>query len=367
MNKEQLTYKETGVDYSLMDPFKIKAQMTAMHTSENMNRFGFKEIKASRGESAYLFETPLGIFAHVEEGLGTKNLVADAFYELTGKTYGFNHVAQDTVAMIVNDMVTLGAFPISLAMHLAVAESEWFEDKVRASELVMGWAEACHKSRCVWAGGETPTLKGIIEPGTFSLSGSGIGFTQQPLQSNITANDAIILLESSGIHANGLTLARKIAQNHFDGYAAKLSDGRQYGAALLDPTHLYVGVVEDVINAGIALHYAVNITGHGWRKLMRANESFTYRITTIPQPHPVFNFIQKEGLVIDEEMYGNFNMGAGFALYVPQSDLWKTLNLINQGNYGFNAIEAGFIETGKKQVIIEPKNLVYEGETLAVR
>lgn len=268
---KKMTYAGVGVDYDAMDPFKRMAQLAGRETADNIRRLNngeFREVEMSRGESVYLIETAKSYFAHVEEGLGTKNLVADAMYHLTSKSY-YGHIAQDTVAMIVNDMLTLGALPLSVAMHIAVGDSNWFDDKTRCRDLVEGWKNACNLARCAWGGGETSTLKDVIVPGAVALSGSAMGLVK-PKERLITAEniqhgDTIVLIESSGIHANGLTMARKIADKLPDGYLTRLDDGRTYGETLLDPTYIYVGIVEDCFNRGIAIHYAVNITGHGWR------------------------------------------------------------------------------------------------------
>ena len=183
--------------------------------------------------------------------------------------------------MIVNDMVTLGALPLAVAMHLGAGSSDWFHDERRAEDLVNGWRKACELARCAWGGGETPTLGGVVEPHAVVLAGSAIGMVkpkERLIRANIQDGDAIVLFESSGIHANGLTLARAIAERAPRGYLTPLRDGRPYGEALLDPTHIYVGVIEDCLTRGIDIHYAVNITGHGWRKLMRAQEPFAYVI-----------------------------------------------------------------------------------------
>ncbi len=371
MPPESMTYAGVGVNYDAMDPFKRDAQLAARGTAKNIERFSngeFLEVEASRGESVYLIETPDSYLAQVEEGLGTKNLVADAMYALTGKSY-HGHNAQDTVAMIVNDMCTLGARPLSTAMHLAVGDSSWFDDNQRRGELIAGWTKACHLARCAWGCGETPTLKGIVVPGTVVLSGSAIGIVKPKERllaaENIRHGDAIILIESSGPHANGLTMARKIAEQLPDGYLTKLTDGRTYGETLLEPTHIYVGAVEDCLNAGIELHYAVNITGHGWRKLMRATQAFTYVIERLPKQQPIFDFLQKHGPVSDHEAYGNFNMGAGFALYVSQRHVSKTMDVVMSG--GLVPTLAGYIEAGEKKVVIKPKNLEYKAESLGVR
>ncbi len=365
-----MTYAGTGVDYDAMDPFKRMAQTGARRTAGNIGRSHrgeSREYEPSRGESVYLIERPTEFLAHVEEGLGTKSLVADAMYNLTGKSY-YNHIAQCTVAMIVNDLVTLGALPLSVAMHLAVGVSNWFNDENRTRDLVKGWKEACDLARCTWGGGETPTLKGVVVPGAAVLSGSAIGIVkpkERLIIGKIAHGDAIVLIESSGIHANGLTIARKIADNLPEGYLTALPDGRTYGETLLDPTRIYVGLVEDCLNAGGDIHYAVNVTGHGWRKLMRARQSFTYVIETLPRQLPIFDFMQKHGPIDDREAYGTFNMGAGFALYVPETDAEKALRVAI--GLGFSALIAGHIETGEKKVVIEPKGLEYAGETLSVR
>src|SRR3990167_800714 len=271
MEKEKsgMTYAGVGVDYGAMDPFKRLCQQAALSTAARLSGFGFSEVESSRGESVYLIETPDCYLAHVEEGLGTKNLVADAMKEITGKGY-YDAVAQCAVAMIVNDMITLGALPVSVAMHLAVAESSWLEDPYRNMNLIEGWAGACILSGAVWSGGETPTLPDIIMPGAALLSGSALGIIRPKVSridpKNICHGDRIVILLSSGIHANGLTLCRRIAAKLPDGYAAPLSDGQMYGEALLAPTYIYVPVIRDLLAQGAPIHYAVNITGHGWRK-----------------------------------------------------------------------------------------------------
>lgn len=369
---EKMTYTGVGVNYDAMDPFKRMAQLAGRETAGNIRRLNngeFQEVEMSRGESAYLIEAAKNYFAHVEEGLGTKNLVADAMYRLTGKSY-YNNIAQDTVAMIVNDMITLGALPLSVAMHLAVGDSNWFDDEKRYHDLIKGWKNACNLARCVWGGGETPTLKGVVVPEAIVLSGSAMGLVK-PKERFITADnikhgDAIIFMESSGIHANGLTMARNIADKLPNGYLTALDDGRMYGETLLDPTHIYVALVEDCLNRGVSIHYAVNITGHGWRKLMRATQSFAYIVERLPKQLPIFGFLQKHGPVDNTEAYGNFNMGAGFVFYVSEADVDTVLEVAASHNIG--SLCAGYIErSDNKKVVIKPKGLEYSGATLNIR
>lgn len=365
-----ITYTASGVDYDALDPFKRMAQLLAHQTAANILDLGFSEVEMSRGESVYLVETPFGYLAHVEEGLGSKNLVADAMYNLTGQLF-FNQIAQCCVAMIVNDMITLGARPISVAMHLAVESGDWFKDTDRINDLLRGWKHACDLAMCTWGGGETPALKNIVVPSTAMLSGSAMGFMpkERLVCPHIQDGDMIVIIESSGVHANGLTLMREIAGSLEKGYLTLLPNGRSYGEALLDPTHIYVPAIESCLNAGIDIHYTVNITGHGWRKFMRAVDPFTYIIEILPTPLPIFDFIQKHGPVSDEEAYGNLNMGAGFALFVSASDVQQTIDLIcGCGEKQFRAYQGGYIKkTPDKKVIIEPKDITFSGKTLNVR
>ena len=375
-----MTYEGTGVNYKAMDPFKREAQLAGRETAGNISRFGFSEVEWSRGESCHLVETPWGYIGFVVEGLGTKILVADALCQLatevgtlTGKTY-YDQLAQCNAAMAFNDLITLGALPVVYGQYLAVGESGWFNNEARRRELIEGTKRACMSARCVWGGGETPTLKGIVVPGTADLAGATVGIIAPKDRlirpDSIQHGDAIVIVESSGIHANCLTMAREIAAKLPEGYMTKMSDGRLYGEALLDPTLIYVPVVEDCLDFGVEIHYAVNVTGHGWRKLMRAPGSFKYIIETLPRQLPIFDFIQRNGPVEDREAYGNLNMGAGFVLYVPEKDVEKVFEVLKLGRdlNRFNAFVAGHVEkSDTKQVVIRPKGLEYSGCELEVR
>ncbi len=366
-----MRYVDTGVDYDAMDPFKVLAQARARRTDRNAERLGVTARAETRGESAFGFVLPDStICAHVDEGLGTKNLVADAMRKLTGRSF-YASIAQDTVAMIVNDLITLGALPVSLSMHLAVGSADWFKDEGRVRDLVEGWGDACDLSGCVWSGGETPTLRDMILPAAAVLAGSAIGIVPYDGEllgpELIQPGDAILFFESSGIHANGLTLARRIAEKLPEGYLTRLSDGRTYGETLLDPTHIYVRVMQVLLKYEMA-HYAVNVTGHGWRKLMRAPQPFAYVIEELPMPRPIFGFLQEQGPVDDVEAYGNLNMGAGFAVFLPEDKAESALKLLRAENFPFRAFRAGHVEESpERKVVIRPKEITFRGESLRIR
>jgi len=370
MTKEQTPkdYASSGVDYSKMDPVKVFAQQEALSTAKNLNRFNMEELPNSRGESAYVWEEMDSYRAFVIEGLGTKNLVADEMRKITGKTY-YDQIAQDTVAMVINDLTTAGARPMVVNAYFGIGDSNWLSDEERFKDLITGWKNACNLSGAVYGGGETPTLKNIIYPNTIDLSGSAIGIIK-PKENLVTENklkagDKILLVESSGIHANGLTLARNIARELPEGYATKISDGSMYGEALLKPTYIYAKLIEDLLDKNIDIHYISNITGHGWRKIMRAKSEFTYNIEKIPKPQPIFDFIQEKSKNSDSEMYGNFNMGIGYAIFIAPNSAEIAQQIVKDN--GFNSIIAGTVENGPKKVIIKPKNITFESDTLQVR
>ncbi len=351
-----------------MDPLKRLAQTAGKQTSQNLTVFDMKELAESRGESAFVWEETDSYRAFVIEDLGTKNLVADEMAKIAGKTY-YDFVAQDTIAMIVNDIITVGALPQVINAYFAAGGPEWFADTKRSEALIQGWAKACNLAGATWGGGETPVLAGIIKPQTIDLAGACIGIIKPKdrltLGAKLAAGDAILLVESSGIHANGLSLARAIAEKLPEGYATKLSNGTTYGETLLIPTYIYVNLVKTLFEEGIDIHYMVNITGHGWRKLMRANRDFTYLITQTSPTFPIFDFIQEYSGNNDEEMYGNFNMGAGFAIYLPADQVTKTREIAQK--QGLKSWHAGVVQNGPKQVIIQPKKIIFTADTLGVR
>jgi phosphoribosylformylglycinamidine cyclo-ligase len=372
MADQSMTYATAGVDYEPLDAFKRMAQEAAKETDGNITRFGLSVVEASRGESVLLIDgisqIP-GPLAHLEEGLGTKNLVADALYKYTKRSY-YDALAQDTVAMVVNDMITLGALPLVVTMHLAAANAHWFKDQERCQDLVRGWRDACHLARCVWGGGETAILKDVVMHHTVVLSGSAVGIVpseDRRILGDIRVGDAIVLLQSSGIHANGLTLARKIAIHLENGYFTPLPNGRSYWETLLDTTTIYVPILEDCQCDHVPVHYAVNITGHGWRKLMRHPKPFAYIVEDIGQPQPIFHFLQEHGNVSDREMYATFNMGAGFALYVPEETVSSVLAIA--ARHAVTAWRAGHVEEHgtERKVVLVPKGIEYAADSLSIR
>jgi len=363
-----LSYEQAGVRYDLIDPLKVQAQRAAAATASQLGAHGFHEVQASRGESAYVVDVGPFYVATIVECLGSKALVADEMASLTGRSH-YDAIAQDTIAMAVNDLITVGATPLVVQAYWAAGGSEWFADGTRAEQLVTGWRRACEACGVAWGGGETPALAGIVEGGRVDLAASCMGLVNPKqrlsLGERLAPGDAIVLLASSGIHANGLSLARQLAQHLPQGYATPVQAGLSYGDALLAPTVLYAQVTEALWQAGIVPHYCANITGHGWRKLLRHPGAFSYRITRLPDVPPVLRFIQAHASLDDRSAYSTFNMGAGFALFVAADEAARTVQIAQR--LGVGALLAGAVHEGAKQLTIEPLGLRFDAQDLQVR
>ena len=367
----KLSYRDSGVDYELIDPLKIAAQRAAASTATHLAIHGFSEVQASRGESAYVVDVGPFYLASIVECLGSKALVADEMQRLTGRSY-YDAIAQDTIAMAVNDLITVGATPLVVQAYWAAGGSAWFSDADRAQALVTGWKRACDVCGVAWGGGETPALGGIVEADRIDLAASCTGLVNPKqrltLGDKLSAGDAIVLLASSGIHANGLSLARKLAARLPQGYLTPIDDSADaptFGDALLAPTVLYSPLTEALHRAGVTPHYCVNVTGHGWRKLLRHPAELSYRIERLPPVPPVLRFIQAQTSQSDAEAYSTLNMGAGFAVFIDPSDLQSTLDTASA--LGIEALHAGRVETGTKRLSIDPLGIEFASEALQLR
>jgi phosphoribosylformylglycinamidine cyclo-ligase len=363
---KKLSYHDS-VNYDQADPMKVLAQKEGLATVKNMPA-GFAEVPGTRGESAYTFAMGEQWGAFVQEGLGTKSLIAQTVYQATGQTH-FAAIAQDTVACVINDLISVGATPVVLNAYWSSSSYQWLTDEKLAKDFITGWRAACDLAKVVWGGGETQSLSGVLAERALEFAGSGFGIIKEEKHlvrgQNLRAGDAIVLIESSGVHANGISLIRELAAQLPESYQTKLPSGQTLGEASLIPTHLYAQLVLALQTATIDIHYLSNITGHGWRKLMRAEQPFSYVMHEVPPVPEIFTFIGKRTSNDLTEMYGNYNMAAGYAVYVSAEQAPQVTTIAEQ--CGFKSWIAGTVETGSKQVIIEPLDIIFAGDSLEVR
>lgn len=358
-------YAEAGVDYGQLDAGKRTALTAALASSNALALAGGRALDESRGEPAFVFEFAGQTLAIVMEGLGTKSVIARQVAEAGGPAR-FDAVAQDTVGAIVNDLTCVGALPLVVNAYFATGSSDWYANEVWHQALVNGWARACAEAGATWGGGESPSLAGLVEPAEIELAGCAIGAVpagRSPvLGQEIAPGDEIVIVASSGLHANGASLARLIAGRLENGWLTPLPGGRSFGEAILDPTILYTSLVRALAEVGAPVSYYSHITGHGLLKLMRPERDFTYRITALPPVPEALGFLAEQAELDAHAAYSTLNMGCGYAVYVGGGK--GELVAETARRLGFVALVAGQVEAGPRQVIVEPVGVTYSTEEL---
>ena len=386
-------YRQAGVDYAVLDAGKRSALGEALATSHWLAAAGGRALDESRGEPAFVLRFAGSTLAFVLETLGTKSIIAREYHELVGAggpgggerpagekppvgTDGaaagnpFADVAYDTVAAILNDLVCVGALPLVLNAYFATGSSDWYADESRAGALLAGWRRACDDAKCAWGGGESPALAGLLGSGELELAGSALGFVPPPgeplLGAELAPGDEIVLVPSSGLHANGASLARRVASQLPQGLLTPLpgdSAGEPFGAALLRPSFLYVELVRRLLDdAQVELTYLSHITGHGLLKLMRPRQELTYRIAALPPVPPVLAFLAEHAGLDAPAAYSTLNMGAGFAVYCRPGHGAQIVRIARE--LGLQALLAGAVEEGPRRVILEPVEVDFSSDQL---
>jgi len=236
-------------------------------------------------------------------------------------------VGIDCVAMNTNDLICVGAEPLSFVDYVALDKP----DEELMAKLGKGLAEGCKQSNCTLSGGETAILPELVHG--FDIAGTSVGYVKQDEiidGTKIAEGDVLIGLKSSGPHSNGYTLIRKL----FDG-------DKEIGKQLVEPTRIYVKGVMNLIKQ-VEVHGIAHITGGGLDNISRINDNFQYVIDNpLPVP-PIFDWLQEKGNIESKEMYRTFNMGMGMILVVDKNDAEKSVSLL-----GEHAQIVGSVKNGK--------------------
>jgi phosphoribosylformylglycinamidine cyclo-ligase len=364
-------YRQAGVDYAVLDAGKRDALGEALATSHWLAAAGGRAVDASRGEPAFVLRFAGSTLAFVLETLGTKSMLAREYDELAGANH-FADIAYDTVAAVLNDLICVGALPLVVNAYFATGSSAWYENSERSGALLEGWRRACDDAQCAWGGGESPALAGLLGSEEIELAGSALGFVPPPgeplLGADLEPGDEIVLVPSNGLHANGASLARRLAGQLPEGLLTPLSTdagAERFGAALLRPSFIYVELVRRLLaDAQIDLTYLSHITGHGLLKLMRPRRELTYRIHALPPVLPVLRFLAEHAELDPAAAYSTLNMGAGFAVYCRAGHGVHVVRLARE--LGLDALLAGAVEEGPRQVILEPVNVTFSSDQLAL-
>jgi phosphoribosylformylglycinamidine cyclo-ligase len=364
MSESPSAYEAAGVDYDTLDAAKRVAITAAASTGDFSLFHGGSVDARSRGESAAVVHIGPMRLGFVLECLGTKSMIASAYLEVSGIDR-FDSIGYDTVAAVVNDCVCVGALPVVVNAYFATGAASFYHGS-RHHSLVAGWVRGCLDAGATWGGGESPTLSGLIAPDEIDLAGSAIGRIPDAIEpllgEALRPGDEIVLIASSGLHANGASLVRSIADEIDGGLQAKLPSGRDFGDAVLDPSLIYVRLVAAMFRANVPLHYLSHVTGHGLRKLMRPNRDLRYEITALPEVPEVLAFIAARAHLDPKEAYGTLNMGVGLACYVAKGAGAEVVALA--GALGYTALLAGQVSAGEKSVLLEPIGVAYGADEL---
>ncbi len=309
MTDEEYTYEKAGVSVDkATQAHKLIGKLIERTCDFRKGKFG--EVVGEYGHYAGLIDigNDLRLALHVD-GVGTKVLVAQLMKK-------YDTVGIDLVAMHVNDLVCMGAEPVALEDYLAVEEA----DPEFIAEIVRGIVAGAEIAQMAVIGGETATMpdviKGEVKGRGFDLSAMSVGVVKKGdiiTGKRIEDSDIIIGLESSGIHSNGLTLARKALLD-----LGKLSL-EEVGQDLLKPTKIYSPEILEITKK-VEVHGLAHITGGAFSKLDRLSfGNIGFNVTNLPNPPRLFQKIQEITKLSDYEMYRTFNMGIGFCIIAPES------------------------------------------------
>jgi len=291
---DELTYADAGVDIEDSEAATAALVSAVSEVGDTTEYAGLVDL----GDQYLALAT---------DGVGTKLLVAVAVED-------YSTVGIDCIAMNVNDLVAAGVEPAAFVDYLAVD----VPDEARAAELGEGLAAGAEEAGVALVGGETAVMPEVVND--FDLAGTvaGIATDDDLLAGEAEAGDVLVGFPSSGIHSNGLTLAREAADRAGSFDEPFPGDGYDtVGEALLEPTRIYTYLLDALHEYDV--HAAAHVTGGGWTNLERMG-AFRYEVTDPLPAQDVFAFVQDAGNVGDEEMHRTFNMGTGFVVAVEQSD-----------------------------------------------
>ena len=336
-----VTYKKVGIDIS-----EIKKSQKAIGRLISSTHKLQKKAKMTHGFGHYagIVEIPGGkLLATHTDGVGTKVIIANMMKK-------FDTIGIDCVAMNVNDIICIGATPISFVDYIAANKN----DQKIFKQIVSGLVRGAKKSSMPIVGGETAIMPDLISGKGFGfdLAGMVVGMLskkQMILGDKIKSNDIIIGVKSSGLHSNGYSLARKVLSKY--SLKQKFKGVGVLGDALLKPTEIYVKPVLEAIEK-CSIHGLAHITGGSFTKLLRLKQ-IGFELDNLPKTPPLMQLIQDSGVKSDE-MYKTFNMGVGFCIIAPQSEVKKIRRIFK--NHKMTTYEIGTISK-RRGVFVNSKRI----------
>jgi phosphoribosylformylglycinamidine cyclo-ligase len=315
-----MDYRQAGVDVEAGRAFvqQIRAMVESTYRSEVLGKFG--------GFGGF-FELPTGyrepVLVSGTDGVGTK-------LKLAQQCNRHDTVGIDLVAMCVNDVLACGAEPLFFLDYLATGKL----NAEQLAQVVTGIAGGCRLAGCALVGGETAEMPGFYQVGEYDLAGFCVGIVEKSQildGSQVQVGDVAVGLASQGVHSNGFSLVRRIVevtQHQLTDRPAEFG-GRTLGEELLMPTQIYVKPVLAALRSGLQVHGMAHITGGGLPENLPRCLGENQSIQVDPQrwrKPPIFDWLATRGNVAPLDMFNTFNMGIGFVLLVPPTQVDQTIS-----------------------------------------
>jgi phosphoribosylformylglycinamidine cyclo-ligase len=338
-------YKQTGVDTAEAD---AGLNHIVARVRRTWPQSGLGRVLLPIGYFANVIEMDGVGLALCTDGVGSKTIIADMMRK-------YDTIGIDCVAMNVNDMICVGAKPLSLVDYIAISHT----DAAMLDAIGAGLCVGADMAQISISGGETAQLKDVVNG--FDLVGMAVGRVALDKiidGGHVREGDVVIGVRSSGVHSNGLTLARKVfleggrysLDHKFDELSVTI------GEELLRPTDIYVPEAVEILAEVRGLKALVNITSDGLLNLARVAASVGFEIDHLIEPHPIFTLIQQHAHVEDSEMFEIFNMGIGFCYVVDPADVDLTISILKK--HGRIAQRIGYaVADSQKTVRIPQRNL----------
>ncbi|MCE5295493.1 MAG: phosphoribosylformylglycinamidine cyclo-ligase [Euryarchaeota archaeon] len=313
MTEGNWTYARAGVDIER----KSKAISTLVDHLK-YRRTGKGRVIDIKGQFTSLIDFDEWVLTLCTDGVGTKLLVAEALDK-------WDTVGIDCMAMNVNDTICVGAEPMSFVDYIAIDKP----DERITGEIGKGLDKASEMANVDLVGGEIAVLPEMVKG--VDLSGTALGFLSRDKMvtgADVKVGDAIIAMKSSGVHSNGMTLARKVLAGNGIPLDRKFESlGRTIGMELLTPTEIYVRDIVKLVDE-VKISGMVDVTGGGLKNYVRLKKDVQFTITDPIPPQKVFKELQEIGGVSDLEMYKTFNMGMGYGIILPQENVNKAMGML---------------------------------------